>query len=230
MAKTPVAVTAAEWKKARAITLKDPGLDKKLAVWETAKKELDKSPSMAEFKKCSAALKDVVVMAKTTKDKCNKTLHKDTIVFLDGYPGAVAKIAQGLQKQGEDYSKRIAAWNKKRVDCVAGMKKLEPVGNKLVSKFEATQKTCEASKGTPDAKRSVNLAEQVLEEIKTFKATAKETMDIVRIAGVGPSIDVSDRDDKYVKMFTEAINIQSGLEGGFNGPIAYLEKYIRENK
>jgi hypothetical protein len=230
MAKTPVQLTVAEWKKAKAVTLKDPGLDKKLAEWEKAKKELDKSPSIAEFKKCAAALKDVIAMSKTTSAACNKTLHKDTIAFLNGYPAAVAKISQGLQKQGEDYSKRVAAWNKKRVDCLAGMKQLEPLGEKLVAKFEAAQKTCEASKGTADAKRGVNLAEQVLKEIKKFKETAKDTMDIVRIATAGPSIDVSDRDDKYVKMFTEAINIQSGLEGGFNGPIAYLEKYIKENK
>jgi hypothetical protein len=230
MAKTPVLVTVAEWKKAKAATLKDPGLDKKLADWEKAKNQLDKSPSIAEFKKCAAALKDVVATAKTTQDKCNKTLHKDTITFLGGYPAAAAKIANGLQKQGEDYSKRVAAWNKKRVDCLAGMKKLDPAGEQLLSKFEAVKKTCDASKGTADAKRGVSLADQALKEIMKFKETAKDTMDIVRIATVGPSIDVSDRDQKYVDMFTQAINIQSSLEGGFNGPIAYLEKYVKENK
>jgi hypothetical protein len=55
-------------------------------------------------------------------------------------------------------------------------------------------------------------------------------MDTVRIATVGPSIDVTDRDQKYIDMFTESIHIQAALEGGFNGPIAYLEKYIKENK
>lgn len=231
MAKTPVAVTAAEWKKAKPVTLRDPGLDKKLAEWDKVKKEIDTKPSKATYQRAGSALKDVVTMAKTTEGACNKTLHKDGIAFLAGYPAAIAKISTSLQKTGMDYGKKVQAYGQKRVDCLAGMKKLEPVGNKLVEKIDNTQKLYADSVGTPNQGRAVKLAQQQLKEIHDFKEKAKAVLDTVRIAGnANESIHVDDRDDKWTKMFTDAINIQAGLEGEFRSRIAFLEKYINDNK
>ena len=230
MAKLPVEVTAKEWKSAKPLTLKDPGLDKKLADWEKVKTETETTPKIANFKKCGDALKAVVDMAKTAQAACNKTLHKDGIAFLGGYPAAIAKISQGLQKNGEDYSKRVAAWSKKRVDCLAGMKKLQGANAELTSKFEATKKVCESSKNTPMVGKSVNLAETFLKEINTFKEKAIEVMNLVRIDDPTVRINVDDRDQKFIDMFTESINIQSGFEGEFRTQIGYLEKFIKENK
>lgn len=231
MAKTPELVTVAEWKKAKPLTLKDPGLDKKLAEWEKIKKEVETTPKIEGFKKCGTALKDVVTIAKTAQAACNKTLHKDAIAFLGGYPTAVAKVSVGLQKKGEDYSKRVAAWSKKRVDCLAGMKKMEAAAKELGNKFEATKKTCDKSKGDPKfGPAAVSLAEAMLKDINKFKEKAKEIMDIVRIDDPTTRIHVDDRDQKFIDMFTQSIQIQSVMEGNFKSQIGYLEKYIQENK
>ena len=231
MPKTPEAVTAAEWKKAKPLTLKDPGLDKKLAEWEKAKAELATTPSMANFKKCGSTLAAVVAMSKTAQAACNKTLHKDAIAFLAGYPAAVAKVSHPLQKQGEDYSVKVAAWSKKRVVCLDGMKKHKAAAKDLLAKFAATKKTCEASIGDPKFGQSaVGLAEHMLEDIKKFRTQTQATMDVVRIDDPHTRINVDDRDQKFIDMFTAAIDIQKRLEGDLAGPISYLEKYIKAHK
>jgi len=231
MAKTPELVTVAEWKKAKPLTLKDPGLDKKLAEWEKVKKEVTATPRIAGFASCAAALKEVVTMSKTVQAACNKVLHKDAIVFLGGYTAAVAKAAQGLQKLGEDYSKKVAAWSKKRVDCLAGMKKHETDGKELTVKFESTKKTCEKSKGHPKfGPAGIALAQGMIKDINKFKEKAKDTMDIVRIDDPATRIHVDDRDQKYIDMFTQSIQIQSILEGNTISYLGYLDTYIKENK
>ena len=80
---------------------------------------------------------------------CNKTLHKDCITFLGGYPAAVATISSQLQMKGDESEKKVDAWNKRRIECLAALKKLDVVCEEYVKKFDDTKKTCEKSKGDP---------------------------------------------------------------------------------
>lgn len=230
MAKVPTLLTAKEWKGAKPTTLvKKTGLGAKLEAWEKAKAALAKAASLQAFSDCAAALKDVVATAKTAQAACNKTLHKDAIAFLAGYTAAVAKVSSGLMKEGEDYKVKVNAWSKKRVDCLALIKKLDPVADQLNDKYEATMKTCEASvKANKEIARSVKLAKSMQKELEDFREEAQKHIDIVRIDDPATRIHADDRDQKYVDMFTEAINLKSSWEGMI-GKAATLQKFAKEH-
>lgn len=216
MAKTPVLVTAAEWKKVKPVTLKDPGLDKKLAAWEAARKDVTAKPTMATVKKSADALADVVAMAKTTAAGANKTLHKDAITFLAGYPAAVAPLSKQLQKEGADISHKIQVWSQSRVDTLAAMKALVPRAKQLAAKTDATLKQHAETDSTnaQDVKRTNGLLNTVFDELGAFRLEAVRTVDVMRVTGakVGtPHVD--DRDQKFEAIFTKTCALQSQLEG-----------------
>lgn len=219
MADKPTKLSRKEWHDAKAVTLKSTKLGEALGAWEAAWAKCEGPPerSYAAFAGAIKALNDVKTKVEEAKKVCNKTLHKSTLVFLDGYAALIGKAETTLKHHKLKYDGYVKDWKDIRVRTKAAMVKAEQDMDKLVRKADAVVKTCEQTAkvpNSPNRPKSVALGKTMLAELAQLQKATNDALSEARVpkaATVSPHKD--DFPDDARNLFDECRQIQESIIG-----------------
>lgn len=225
----PTDLSKAWWQKNKALTLKSTGFGKALESYATAKAL---PYSEANIKTKIAALKAVETARAKAVGMCNKTLHGDTLKYLEAYKTLIAKQSQALQGDAEDYKKLVAAWLGIRKTVLAEMKERKKEWKALCTKLDKALVECGgAAQGSDDnAKKAAKVkAAKVKELCAEQRQKCIDTVDQNRIqAAVKEGALKVHADDKDPTDFLEIVKTQKECEDTYTEYLGLADEVLKK--
>lgn len=225
----PTDLSKAWWQKNKALTLKSTGFGKALDEFAKAKAL---PYSEANIKTKIAALKAVETARAKAVGMCNKTLHGDSLKYLETYKTLIAKASQDLQRDGEEYTKLVAAWIGIRKTVLAEMKERKKEWKALCTKLDKALVECGGAAQGSDLEAK-KLAKGKVAKIKELAGGQRQkcidTVDQNRIqAAVKEGALKVHADDKDPTDFLEIVKTQKDCEDTYAEYIGLADEVLKK--
>ena len=154
-------LSAAWWKKHRALLCKDVGLEKALKDYEKVKPAFERNMSGDNYSKLTTALNALTKAAKAQAKHCQVTGHQKTKAIAEGYEDVVQDALKDAQ------TARLAL-----------VKTVDDCTRRLVELREDNDRLWEAVTDATELIKRIHLKMDVMQEKRAFTKTYKELKDI----------------------------------------------------
>ncbi|MBL8792580.1 MAG: hypothetical protein JNM56_01615, partial [Planctomycetia bacterium] len=178
-------LSAAWWKKNKAITAPDGGLEKLLKTYESEAKVYLANPSVDGYAKTLEALKKVEQAAKSVADQCKSVVNRSTREALEKNE-VIGQTRKELQGKQDDYAKRLKHFTE---GGEALAKKIELAVQRLAELLSSAKQVASQGEGDRDAKEIEELQQSA---DKVYGELEEDLHELQQIAKTGTGLHPQD--------------------------------------
>ena len=205
----PTDLTSKTWNKVKGLTVPKTGFGEKLDAYQAAKRKTEDLPTrnLKAFDTAAKALGDITKHIPVAQQKCNKTLHKDTIEALGAYKALVDKEGGELHSAAVKYQGYIDKYKDLRAVCGQELAAIETRMDNAAKKVVADAKREIAAGHLAEAGKQIKAGTAQLQQIQQ---EANDSLQKPRVPG--PAVETPHADDRPdASVFTALINKQQDI-------------------